>query len=105
MHNESIFTRKRGLSLLQPETKFHQLVVVILSTLQFRRGGFIALSSLSGIYFRTALAETNPIISLENGLIQGITSNYIDGVNIFKGIRFADPATGGNSHLFRYWGP
>lgn len=54
----------------------------------------IALSFLSGIYFHGASAEQNPIVSLNNGPVRGTTSNNTDGVNVFKGIRFADPATG-----------
>ncbi|KAI1395649.1 carboxylesterase [Hypoxylon fuscum] len=41
-----------------------------------------------------ALAEQNPVVSLHNGAVRGTVSDYVSGVNVFKGIRFADPATG-----------
>lgn len=39
-------------------------------------------------------AAQNPVVSLHNGPVRGTTSDYVTGVNVFKGIRFADPATG-----------
>ncbi|KAK7750267.1 hypothetical protein SLS62_007784 [Diatrype stigma] len=53
-----------------------------------------AISLFSGLLMRPALAAQNPLVSLHNGMVRGTVSEYVPGINVFKGIRFADPATG-----------
>ncbi|KAH6646617.1 carboxylesterase [Truncatella angustata] len=55
---------------------------------------FRELCLLGGLLFSLASSEQNPVVALHNGPVRGTVSEYVSAVNVFKGIRFADPATG-----------
>jgi len=45
-------------------------------------------------FYQGATAVSNPIVETQRGTYQGTVSEYVDDVNVFKGIRYADPPTG-----------
>ncbi|OJD40744.1 carboxylesterase [Diplodia corticola] len=41
-----------------------------------------------------AAAESSPVVETHNGYVRGTTSEYVPGVNVFKGIRYANAPVG-----------
>lgn len=52
------------------------------------------LGLLAGLLINTAIAVKNPLVSTNNGDIMGTTSEYVSGVNVFKGIPFGGVVSG-----------
>ncbi|CZR69788.1 related to triacylglycerol lipase II precursor [Phialocephala subalpina] len=52
------------------------------------------LGLLAGFLFNLATAVKNPVVSTANGDIMGTTSEYVSGVNVFKGIPFGGVVSG-----------
>lgn len=52
--------------------------------------------SLGGLLIDSAAALSNPVVEVANGFVQGALSEYVEGVNTFRGIRFADSTAGEN---------
>ena len=52
--------------------------------------------SLLGLpLYQSVAAVSDPVVEVEHvGSYRGTVSEYVDGVNVFKGIRYADPPTG-----------
>jgi carboxylesterase 2 len=57
---------------------------------------FTYLGVLGGILVSHVAAVASPIVQTRNGYLQGTASDYVDGVNVFKGIRFANSTAGVN---------
>lgn len=54
------------------------------------------LLSLGGLFVSSAAAEATPVVEVANGFVQGALSEYVEGVNTFRGIRYADSTAGEN---------
>lgn len=48
----------------------------------------------AGLFIHLASAVSNPIVSTQNGVIMGGESEYVAGVNAFKGIPFGGVVSG-----------
>ncbi|KAL1638090.1 hypothetical protein SLS58_009016 [Diplodia intermedia] len=46
------------------------------------------------ILLGSVAAESSPVVETHNGYVRGTTSDYVSGVNVFKGIRYANAPTG-----------
>ena len=74
-----------------------------------KTGLWAALPLVCTVFEQPVAAVTNPITSTANGLVQGVLSEYVPAVNVFKGIRFANSTAGANRwthppHPFKYTG-
>ncbi|KAH8673455.1 carboxylesterase [Xylariales sp. PMI_506] len=63
-----------------------------MSTCKSALASLILLSS--ALLVHPVVAETNPVVQTNAGPVRGTVSEYVSGINVFKGVRFADPATG-----------
>jgi carboxylesterase 2 len=54
------------------------------------------LSLACGLLVSSVTADLAPVVSTANGYLRGTVSDYVDGVNVFKGIRYANSTAGVN---------
>lgn len=50
--------------------------------------------ALSAAFLQLVTAVTNPVVTIQSGTLMGGSSEYVSGVNVFKGIPFGGAVSG-----------